>query len=143
MGDKLKILSLFQVGLPPVESSDDMTATPTEMRRNDMLCFIVTSDKSHCSFFQSLHSHLWAICRTVQDDNGILNKEAFVKKKNALKRHYARAVKKAVHSNGIWQRCYCCRKKKIAKHFIHLPYNSSVNTIILLEEAENIIDFFV
>ena len=34
-------------------------------------------------------------------------------------------------------------RKKIAKHFIHLPYNSSVDTIILLEEAENIIDFFV
>lgn len=43
----------------------------TEMRRNNR-CFIVISGKGHPSFFQSLHSHLHAICITVHDGNGML-----------------------------------------------------------------------
>ena len=49
------------------------------------VAFIVTSDKGHPSFFQSLRSHLRAICKAVQDDEGILSKVAFVEKTNVLK----------------------------------------------------------
>ena len=67
-----------------IELSDDMMAIPTEMRRNDK-CFIVTPDKSHLNFSQSLPSHLLFIWKVVQDDDGMLNKVAFAEKTNVLK----------------------------------------------------------
>ena len=70
--------------IDPIELSDDMIAILTKMRRNDT-CFIVTPDKSHPSFFQSLRFHLQAICKAVQDYQGILNEVAFVEKANVLK----------------------------------------------------------
>ena len=69
--------------IEPIELSDDMMTIPTEMRRSDS-CFIVTSDKIHLCFFQSLRSHLRAICQAVQGDDGILNKVTLVEKTKTL-----------------------------------------------------------
>ena len=78
-GTKLGV-NLFNAFVDPIELSDDMMAIPTEMRRNDR-CFIVRLDKSHLKFFQSLRSNLRVMCKAVQDDEGILNKVAFMEKK--------------------------------------------------------------
>ena len=60
-GTKL-VVNFPNTFVDPIELLDDMMAVPKEMRRNDR-CFIVTSDKSHPSFFQSIHSHLRAMLR--------------------------------------------------------------------------------
>ena len=114
----------------PIELSDDMMAIPTEMRRNDR-CFKVTSDKSHPSFFQSLRSYLRAICKAVQDDDSILNKVAFVEKTNVLKDIMPKQLKKPF------------TQMESGEGVTIVSYNSSVDTIIPLEEAENIINFFI
>ena len=117
-----------------------MIAIPTEMRRNDR-CFVVTSDKSHPSFFQSLRCHLRDICKAVQDDEGIQNKVAFVEKANVLKDIMLEQSKKLFTQMESGEGVTVVERKKIAKHFIHLSYNSSVDTKIPLEEAENLINF--
>ena len=124
----------------PIELSNDMMAIPTEMRANDR-CFIVTSDKSHPSFFQSLRSHLRVICKAVQDDNSMLNKVAFLEKTNVLKDIIPEQSKKLFTQMESGEGLTFVERKKIAKHFMHLSYNSSVNTIIPLEEADNITNF--
>ena len=124
----------------PIELLDDMMAIPTEMRTNDR-CFIVTSDKSHPSFFQSLRSHLRAQHKTGQDDGSILNKVAFVEKTNVLKDIIPEQSKKLFTQMESSEGLTVVERKKIAKHFMHLSYNSSVDTIIPMEEADNITNF--
>ena len=81
-GTKLGV-SFSNAFVDPIKLLDDVTAIPKEMRRIDR-CFIMTSEKSHPTFFQSLRSHLRAICRSVECDDGILNKVAFEEKANFL-----------------------------------------------------------
>ena len=125
----------------PIELSDGMMAIPTEMGKKDR-CLIVTSDKSHPSFFQSLRSHLRAICKAVQDVDSILNKVAFVEKTNVLKDLMPEQSKSCSLKWNPVKVLPLQKEKKIAKHFIHLSYNSSVDTIMPPEEAENI-NFFI
>ena len=116
-------------------------AKQIEMRRNDR-CFIVTSDKSHSVFFQSLHSHLRAICKTVQGDDGILNKVGSVEKTNVLKGIMSEQSEKLftqMKSGGV---VATVERKKIAKDFIHLSCNSSVNAIIPPEEQKTLLIFY-
>ena len=84
LGRKKLGVNFSNAFIDPIELSDDMIAILTKMRRNDT-CFIVTPDKSHPSFFQSLRFHLRAICKAVQDYQGTLNEVAFVEKTNVLK----------------------------------------------------------
>ena len=50
-------------------------------------------------------------------------------------------MEKVVHSNGSGEGVIVVDRKQIVKDFIHLSYNSSMDTIIPLEEAENGINF--
>ena len=74
----------------------------------------------------------------VQDDGGMLNKVAFKEKTNVLKDIMSEHLKKLFTQIESCERATLVERKKIAKHFIHLSYNSSVHTIIPLEEVKNI-----
>ena len=74
----------------------------------------------------------------VQDDGGMLNKVAFKEKTNVLKDIMSEHLKKLFTQIESCERATPVERKKIAKHFIHLSYNSSVHTKIPPEEVENI-----
>ena len=94
-----------------------MMAIATELRRNDR-CFIVTSDKSHPSYFQLLHSHLQALCKKVRgDDKRILNKLAFVDKVNVLKDFMPEQLKKLLIQMESGEGVTVAQRKKIITTF--------------------------